>query len=87
MIKLVYKYQTGDEGRNYDKPICFEYKSKEDFLIDIFNKYDKYYRDRDEHYICFEMLEGIYLGKNQVDNIENSIFTLEEWWEESKIKI
>ena len=87
MEKLVYTYFVNDGKSIQDRHICFEFKSKEDFILHILGKYAKYLRDNDEYFVSFEIFDDIYIGEEEAEEIKNSIFTLEEWWEESKIKI
>jgi len=81
--KLVYKHCWGDEGCCGTSHIPFLYKSKEDFVFDILERF------KDIHWISKwheeEIKElGIFIGQYDLENIEHSVYTLEEWFEKEK---
>jgi len=76
MEKLIYKYSWGGEPCSGTAIIPFQYKSKDDFVYDVLKRFDKKYFKKNS----FATLFGEYLTKEVVDNIENDIYTLEEWF-------
>ncbi len=76
MGKLIFVYNWGDEGCSGMATIPFEYKSKDDFMFNILEKFNNE---------CF--LENTYavimdccLSKSEINSIESCIFTLDEWF-------
>jgi len=79
--KLIYKHFWGDEGCSGTEIICFEYSRKDEFLYNI---YERYKNIKWEKHTSVEVL-GIYLYKEDFDDLENNIFELDEWFEQNKI--
>lgn len=86
MVKLILTY-TECDGYNYScerfKP--FEYASKEEFVFDVLEKYKDF--DWSTKYSFpkeVEVIPGVFLGKYEVERIEYSVNTLEEWFETNK---
>ena len=71
----------GDEGCSGTAIIPFEYESKEKFLFDIFEKYDKKYW-AENPWNC--QILDCYIDKYDFENLEGNIHSLEEWFEKSK---
>lgn len=92
MEKLVYvKYYSGFEcsGENV---YCFEYESKDKFIYDVLDKFKgkvwtgyKFLGDTfDEEILLLDGLPEILVTKYDVADIENNVFTLEEYFEKYK---
>ena len=76
MVKLIYRYSWGGEPCSGTSIIPFEYKGKDEFVYDVLKRFDKKFFKEHGHAELF----GEWLTKEVVDNIENDIFTLEEWF-------
>lgn len=76
MVNLIYKYNWSDDSCSGTAIIPFQYKSKSDFICDVLKRFDKKYFKKNS----FATLFGEGLTKEVVDNIENDIYTLEEWF-------
>jgi len=80
-MKLIFVHHWGDEGCSGTLTIPFEYESKEKFLFDLFEKYnDAYWKENPWN--C-QVLD-YYMSKNDFDQIEYCILTLEDWFEHNK---
>jgi len=87
MQKLVYKYCWGDESCSGTTHICFECESKDKFVFDILEKYKDFVWEYEwSKVLVFEELD-VYLDKYELENLERGILTLEQWFEEEKIKV
>ncbi len=95
MEKLIYEYSWGDIGCSGTSYIAFEYESKDKFVYDILEKFKNIkwivYNEGtswESHnkVLVFEE-NDVYLDKYELDSIEHSIYTLDEWFEHEKIKI
>ena len=90
MEKLIYTHSWGDEMSSGVDNIAFQYKSKEDFVFDILEKYKKhqwiYYGQFKSDYetSSIELFSGVWLTKGQLEYIETNILTLEEWFTNNK---
>lgn len=81
-MKLVLRiYQTDGYTYGYDIFYPFEYESKDKFLFDLFEKH----KDWDREYSVELFKDGPYISKEDFEQIESNIFTLEEWFEYDKI--
>jgi hypothetical protein len=80
MVKLIYSYSWGGEPCSGTAVIPFEYKGKDEFVYDVIKRFDKKYFKENS----FAELFGELLDKEVVNNIENDIFTLEEWFIKQK---
>ena len=93
MEKLVLIYAWGDEGCCGTSHIAFEYESKDKFVFDVLEKYkDKewevYNKGKSwQSHEKVEVIPNVYLEKSEIDSIEHSVFTLNEWFEREKIEI
>lgn len=80
MVKLIYRYSWGGEGCAGTEIYPFEYKGKDEFIYDIIKRFDKKYF-KNENYVA---MFGQYLNENDINEMENNIFTLEEWFNKEK---
>lgn len=87
MEKLVLVHFWGDEGCSGTAFVPFEYESKDAFVFDVLEKY------KDREFASYgpmstgeevEIIPNVYMCKSQIEDIERSIFTLEEWFEREK---
>lgn len=97
MEKLILTHCWGDEVCSGTSYIPFEYKSKDDFVFDILERYKNhewiYYKkypnkttsDYDTSEV--EVLDNVFLSKGALEDIEGNVLTLEKWFEQHKIKI
>jgi hypothetical protein len=91
-MKLIYEYSYGD-GYTYSgiDAIPFEYESKEKFVFDALEKYKdhpwKHYREGTfEHSTSkVEIFPEVEISKFELESIEHSVYTLEEWFEKGKL--
>jgi hypothetical protein len=74
-MKLILAGNHGTcEGDSWEFVLPFEYESKEHFLFDVYeNKIDMY--------------EKFGYSIRDMKDIENELFTFEEWFERNKIKL
>ena len=84
MQKLVYVHSWGDEGCCGTSHIPFLYSSKEDFVFDILERFKDFKWISNWHEEEIKEL-GVSLSKFELENIEYSVTTLEEWFETNKI--
>lgn len=80
MVKLIYRYEWGGEPCSGTEIIPFEYKGKDEFVYDVLKRFDKKYFKKENYVNMF----GQYLNENDINEIENNIFTLEEWFNKEK---
>lgn len=80
MVKLIYRYSWGGEPCSGTEIFPFEYKGKDEFIYDIIKRFDKKYFKKENYVDMF----GQYLNENDINEIENNIFTLEEWFNKEK---
>lgn len=80
MVKLIYRYSWGGEGCAGTEIYPFEYKGKDEFIYDIIKRFDKKYFKNKNYVAMF----GQYLNENDINEMENNIFTLEEWFNKEK---
>ena len=80
MVKLIYRYEWGGEPCSGTEIIPFEYKGKDEFVYDVLKRFDKKYFKKENYVNMF----GQYLNENDINEIENNIFTLEEWFNKVK---
>lgn len=96
MKKLVLTYdwngfRFGEDCRDISH-VPFEYVSKEQFIIDVKEKYkDKVWGQFECYRGVFEdevplvgTQEYIWLTKEQIENIGEMVYTLDEWFEQHK---
>lgn len=80
MVKLIYRYDWGDESCSGRTIIPFEYKGKDEFVYDVLKRFNKkYFKEHD-----YAEILGQRLDKYEINNIEYNIFTLEEWFSKNK---
>lgn len=85
MEKLVFDYTYCDFPECWEWNIPFEYKSKEKFLNDVlYNPMMLNSFGITVHQ--FQVDEGEIYEKEWFENMENYIFTLEDWFERNKHK-
>lgn len=63
--------------------ICFEYESKEQFLYDVFEEVKTRNWYEDGQFKLFDC----YFTKEDIDDLERNVFTLEEWFEKEKFRL
>lgn len=80
MVKLIYRYSWGGEGCAGTEIYPFEYKGRDEFIYDIIKRFDKKYFKNENYVDMF----GQYLNENDINEMENNIFTLEEWFNKEK---
>jgi hypothetical protein len=91
MVKLYLKYTTDEESSEYGSSVSFEYESKEKFIADV----REFYKNHKWKYLTIdhspyrtvnvEIFDDAFLCKGAIDNLEEYIFTPEEWFERKKI--
>ena len=88
-MKLVLTYSWGGEPCSGISHVSFEYESKEKFVFDILEKYkDKKWIQYDENnFEEIQIFPDVWMNKIDVESIEHSVHTLDEWFNENKIKI
>lgn len=89
-MKLVYRYSWGDivcSGTSY---IAFEYESKDKFVFDVLERF------KDHEWVIHEkgtqwesmqkveLFADVFVDRYDVDSIEHSVMTLDEWFEREK---
>jgi len=81
-MKLVWEFVESDEC-TYSQTITipFEYESKDKFVFDVLEASDKFDWENKRH---FPLLSESYNTKKEIEQIENNVFTLEEWFEKGK---
>jgi hypothetical protein len=80
MVKLIYRYSWGGEPCSGTTIIPFEYKEKDEFIYDVLKRFDKKFFKEYHHAELF----GEWLDDQDVSDIENNVFTLEEWFGKDK---
>ena len=80
MVKLIYTYHWGGEPCSGTAIIPFEYKGKDEFVYDVLKRFDKKFFKEHNHVELF----GEWLSDQDINNIENNIYTLEEWFSRDK---
>jgi len=81
-MRLIFEHFWGGEPCSGTDMIPFEYSSKEDFVLMVLDKFDsKYWKNN-----TFCELFGAYLYKDDIDNLEYNIYTLDEWFERRNYK-
>ena len=76
MVKLIYTYHWGGEPCSGTAIIPFEYKGKDEFVYDVLKRFDKKFFKEHHHAELF----GEWLSDQDINDIENNIYTLEEWF-------
>lgn len=84
MQKLVLDYTYCSEPECWEHDIPFEYESKEKFILDVL----------DNPMLLNSVIECVYewelednVENELLDNIDQYIFTLDEWFERNKRKV
>lgn len=80
MVKLIYRYEWGDESCGRTDIYPFEYKGKDEFVNDIIKRFDKKYFKKENYVDMF----GQYLNEDDIKNMKKNVFTLEEWFNKEK---
>jgi hypothetical protein len=80
MVKLIYRYEWGNDGCSGTEICPFEYKGKDEFVYDIIKRFDKKYFKKENYVDMF----GQYLNENDIKNMKDNVFTLEEWFIKEK---
>ena len=83
-MKLIFKYCWGDEGCCGTADIPFEYESKDKFVFDTLERFDKKFFEKG---MSAELFDSVYLREEEINDIERCIMTLEEWFERDKTLI
>lgn len=83
-MKFIYTHCWGDEGCSGTSYISFEYSSKEEFVFDMLEKFDKvevfdYYNQE------IKLFEDVTISKCDLHNLEGNVKTLDEWFELNKL--
>lgn len=81
MVKLIYRYNWGNEGCSGTEITPFEYKGKDEFVYDVLKRFDKKYFKKENYVNLF----GQYLNENDIKEIERNVFTLDEWFIKEKV--
>jgi hypothetical protein len=93
MEKLILTYSWGSEPCGGTDYLPFEYESKDKFVFDILEKYKnhpwEFYGDgrSDFETSSVELFDNVYLTKYDIENIEHSVSTLDEWFGRQKSKL
>ena len=79
MKKYIFKYYDTD-GYTYGSDIIIPFECDDilKFILDVKEKIESS-KNGDE-------ILGIHIGKDEIDKIEESFFTLEDWFEKDKYK-
>ena len=80
MVKLIWRYDTSNGVDNWTHITPFEYSSKEDFLWNMFLLLE----NKNETH--FTVLDWEYVAREDLEHIEHSIYTLEEWFNTYKVE-
>jgi len=93
MERLTLIYNWGGEPCGGTIYIPFEYKSKIHFIYDMLEKYKnhewKYYGTsrNDWETSTVEIFKDVYFTKADIDDIENKVLTIDEWFLQNKESI
>lgn len=93
MERLILRYDWGSEPCGGTIYIPFEYKSKIHFIYDMLEKYKnhpwEYYGNSRNVWKTsnVEIFNDVYFTKGAIDDIENRVFTLDEWFIKNKESI
>jgi len=80
MVKLIYRYDWGDESCSGRTIIPFEYKGKDEFIYDVLKRFNKkYFKEHD-----YAEILGQRLDEYDINNIEHNVLTLEDWFIKEK---
>jgi hypothetical protein len=80
MTKLIFRHYWGGEPCSGVTVIPFEYKGKDEFVYDVLKRFDKKFFKENNHVELF----GEWLDNIEINDIENNVFTLEEWFTKNK---
>jgi hypothetical protein len=88
-MKLVLVHNWCNEPESGVYVIPFEYESKEKFVFDILEKFkDKVWEEYGEKgwksYEEVEIFGGVRMCKYDIDSIEHSVHSIEEWFDKHK---
>jgi len=92
MEKLVLVYHWGGEPCGGTDYIPFEYESKDKFVFDILEKYKDhkwiYYNGSRSEFDsdAVKIISEVFYTKGDFEYLENNVLTLEEWFNQNKIK-
>lgn len=84
MENLVFVHSWGDEGCCGTSHIPFLYKSKDDFVFDILERYKDIEWLSDWHEVEIKEL-NIYINRYDLESIEHQVYTLSGWFEAYKV--
>lgn len=93
MERLTLRYDWGGEPCGGTIYIPFEYKSKIHFIYDMLEKYKnhpwKYYgaSRNDWETSTVEIFKDVHFTKGDMDDIENKVLTIDEWFLQNKESI
>lgn len=93
MERLILTHHWGGEPCSGVTHIAFEYDSKDKFVFDMLEKYKNhewdYYGDGRSDYetSTVTIFDGVYYTKGELEEIENSVLTLDEWFKRNKEEI
>ena len=85
-MKLVYVHFWGGEPCSGTSHIPFEYESKEKFIFDVLEKFNRSYWDNPDNWNA-EILDDVYINKDDLPNLEYDVYTLQEWFEKRKEEV
>lgn len=92
-MKLIFEHSSGSEGCGWSTTAYpFEYESKDKFVFDLLES-TKDWRENNPIWDIFKVFSfiGDYyfpfieLTKEEIEEIEKNIFTLDEWFEKEKV--
>lgn len=87
------RFDWGSEPYGGTSYVPFEYESKDKFVFDVLEKFKKhkwefYGNGRSDfdtdRVVIFSGYFDVSLTKYELENIENNVLTLEEWFEQNK---
>jgi hypothetical protein len=83
-MKLVFDYTYCSEPECWEWNIPFEYESKEKFIIDVLDN-PMLLNNIGVHVWEHELIDGEIYKKDYIENINNYVLTLDEWFEKNKM--
>jgi len=86
MEKLVFDYTYCFEPECYEINVPFEYESKEKFIFDVLENPMILDKMGIISVYDFQVEEGTIFEEDYIKNIDEYVFTLEEWFEKNKSK-
>jgi hypothetical protein len=84
-MKLVFTYSWCNEEASATITVPFEYSSLEDFQFMLLEKLDDCKKNGQCYIRLFDC--DINIEESDIERVENSVLTLEDWFERNKEKI